>query len=281
MTFRTGALLWASLCIASVILNMGLFKELLAVSLSNEFATHIFLMPFMCAALIFRKRSQIAGVEHASFPAIAPILGGLLLTIGSPSLSMRAFGIVMIWIGGFLLFFGRENFRKMMFPLLSLLFMIPIPGALLQDIIFILQKGSAYAVAILFNLTGTPFYRDGFNFILPGLNIEIAPQCSGIRSSLAILISSLLAGHLLLRTWWRKAALVLVAIPLMILKNGIRIAVLSWLAIHVDKRWLTGSDLHRDGGILFFILALMMLFPVLWSLRKTEKTTRILRIKPE
>jgi exosortase len=208
---------------------------------------------------------------HPSFLAIVPVIGGFLLAMGAASLSIRTLGIVLIWTGGFLLCFGMENFRKMMFPVLSLLFMIPIPAAVLQTVIWALQKGSAEAVAILFKLTGTPFFRDGFTFVLPGLNIEIATQCSGIRSSLAVLISSLLAGHLMLRTGWRKLVLVLIAIPLMMFKNGVRIAVLSLLAIHVDKHWLTGSDLHRDGGILFFTLALLMLWPVLWVLRKSEK----------
>lgn len=272
MTLTRRVLLWAALCTASVLINIGLFRELWEFSLKNQYSTHIFLMPFMSAILLIRKRSQLPATKHMPILAIVPIICGLALaSVAGFPISLRMLGIVMAWLGGFQLFFGFESFRKMLFPLLSLLFMIPIPGALLQATIFTLQKGSADVVAILFKLTGTPFYRDGFTFILSGLNIEIAPECSGIRSSLAILISSFLAGHLLLRTSWRKLALVLASIPLMMIKNGVRIAVLSLLAIHVDKRWLTGSDLHRDGGILFFILALLLLFPVLWILRKSEK----------
>jgi exosortase len=203
-----------------------------------------------------------------------PIALGLALACplaGITDISLRALGIVLLWLGGFLLLFGQENLVKLLFPLFSLFLMIPVPELPLQGIIASLQHGSAEGVAILFKLTGTPFYRDGTGFILPGLNIEIAAQCSSIRSSLALFISSMLAAHLVLRTNWRKLVFVLVSVPMAMLKNTIRIVVLSLLAIHVDKRWLTGSELHRDGGILFFILALLLLFPILWLLKRSEK----------
>jgi exosortase len=194
-----------------------------------------------------------------------------MLPSGMIGLSARTFGIVMLWIGGFIAVFGIGSFRKLMMPVLFLLFMIPIPEALLQAITNSLQKGSAEALAVLLTLTHTPYYREEFVFVLPRLNVEIATQCSGIRSSLALFISTLLAAHLFLRSPLRKTALMLIAVPIAMLKNGIRIAVLCLLAIHVDKRFITHSDLHRDGGILFFTLALLLLWPVLWWLRRMER----------
>ena len=141
-------------------------------------------------------------------------------------------------------------------------------------IVAALQKGSAEASAILFKLSQTPHYRDGLSFSLPGVHIEIAPQCSSIRSSLALLISSLLASHLLLKTFWRKTALVLAAVLMAMIKNAIRIVVLTLLAVHVNKGWLTDSGLHQEGGIVFFILALLLLFPVFLLLRRSENKPR-------
>jgi hypothetical protein len=54
-------------------------------------------------------------------------------------------------------------------------------------------------------------------------------------------------------------------------KNGIRVAILSLLSIHVDRRFIVSSDLHHEGGIVFFVLALLLLWPVLWALRRSEK----------
>jgi exosortase len=225
----------------------------------------------MSAVLILRKRSQIVAGANTSLVAIIPVICGLLLAGQPVSLSIRASGIAMMWIGAFILFFGMQSFRRLLFPLMCLFLMVPIPERLVNAAVVILQQGSAEGVAILFSLTGTPYQREGLTFILPRTTIEIAPQCSSIRSSLALFISCLLAGHLILRTTSRKLILVLVAIPMAMVKNVIRIVTLSLLAIHVDMGYLAGSDLHRRGGIIFFVLTLLLIWPVLWVLRKTEK----------
>jgi exosortase len=194
----------------------------------------------------------------------------LMASVSSLSISVRAAGMVLVWIGGFILFFGWENFRRLLFPVLCLFLMVPIPEKMVEAAVFILQKGSAECVDVLLSLTGTPHSREGLTFMLPRANIEIAPQCSSIRSSLALLISCLLAGHMILRKASRKLVLVLVAVPMAMVKNAIRIVTLSLLAIHVDMGYLAGGDLHRRGGIVFFVLTLLLMWPVLWLLRKSE-----------
>ena len=98
-----------------------------------------------------------------------------------------------------------------------------------------------------------------------------ARDTKGIRSSLALFITSLLAGHLFLRLAWTKTALTLIALPLLIIKNGMRIVTLTLLSIYVDPGFLTGS-LHHQGGILFFLIALALLAPALRLLQKLEDT---------
>jgi len=82
-------------------------------------------------------------------------------------------------------------------------------------------------------------------------------------------LTTLLAGHMFLRSPWKKAVLVLAVVPLTILKNGIRIVTLSLLAMHVDPGFLTGQ-LHHEGGIVFFLLALVLLFPLFAALVKSD-----------
>ena len=111
--------------------------------------------------------------------------------------------------------------------------------------------------------------RRGLIFILPQVSIEVAKECSGIRSTQALLITCLLAGHLFLRANWRRAALLVAAVPVLIIKNGVRIATLTLLAVRVDPSFLTGR-LHHQGGFVFFALAMLILLPLLWLLQKTE-----------
>ena len=265
-----------------VLANWQFLSRLVQFSLGNDFASHILLIPFVSAALIVRNRADIfCGSRFSALPgasviivAVAAILipgiGGFA-TSESNLLSFKTAALVALLLGIFLTVAGAGSFHNALFPLLFLFFMVPIPEALLKPIILLLQKGSAEASAFLFGLTGTPFLRSGFLFALPGVNIEIATQCSSIRSSLALVITCMLGGYLMLQEGWRRAVFVLAAIPMAMFKNGIRIVTLSLLAIHVDMSWLTNSRLHHDGGIVFFLSSLLMLWPLLWLLQKTER----------
>src|SRR5262249_27229192 len=91
----------------------------------------------------------------------------------------------------------------------------------------------------------------------------------GIRSFLALGITSLVAGHLLLRRPWTRAVLSLAILPIAIVKNAVRIVVLSLLAIYVDKGFITGR-LHQRGGILLFFVTLLLVGGLVWLLQRIE-----------
>jgi len=285
MTFRNRTLLFLGSCLAAALANAGLLRELIVFSLRHDYATHVLLIPFLSAALILRSRVRIFSGAGSSLPAgglvacagLAILLAGFRLSprlAAAETLSLRVFAMAALVIGIFLICYGTESFRKALFPLLLLFLMVPIPDVLLQSVIFSLQKGTADGAAFLLTLTGTPYNRHDLLFVLPRISFQIAPQCSGIRSSLALFLSCLLAGHLMLDSSWRKLALVLLAIPVAMIKNAVRITVLALLAIHVDPRFLGGSELHQEGGILFFLLALLFMAPVFWLLRLPEARAR-------
>jgi len=184
-------------------------------------------------------------------------------------LALTTLGTVTIWIGGFVTCFGHPGMRVALFPLGLLLFTIPLPDALLSQVITALQSASADVTEVLFHLALLPVVREGFTFALPGLQIEVAPECSGIRSSITLLLTGLLASHLWLRRWWSKAVVWLLIYPLAVFKNGLRIVTLCLLTLYVDEGVITG-DLHTGGGIIFFGIALAMLLPALLVLRKLE-----------
>jgi exosortase len=149
--------------------------------------------------------------------------------------------------------------------------MIPIPTLFMDRIIYFLQAASAEATHLLFIVTGIPFSREGFTFHLPGMNIEVAKQCSGIRSSLGLFITGILASHLFLKTGYRKVMTALLVFPITVFKNGIRITTLSALAVYVDEKFITQSFLHHSGGFIFYIPALLLLGTAIWYFRKSEQ----------
>jgi exosortase len=144
-----------------------------------------------------------------------------------------------------------------------------LPQPIVDRIVYFLQRGSTEIAFLLFRAVGVPVLRQGFILSLPTVTIEVAQECSSIRSSIALVITCLLAAHLFLRTKWKMLLFVLLSIPLSVIKNGIRITTLTLLAVYVDPGFLTG-DLHRKGGFVFFLLALAILFPILLKLQKTE-----------
>ena len=177
--------------------------------------------------------------------------------------------MILVWVGGFLFCYGFAALPMAAFPLLFLLLMVPIPQVVLDQVIHGLQEGSTHIAYFFFQAAGTPVIRHGFQLTVPGVTIEVAQECSSIRSSIALFITCLLAAHFYLRTGWKMWLLVLLSFPLSVIKNGIRIATLTLLSIHVDPRFLTGSP-HTEGG-LRFSLALLILSPVFLWLERSDK----------
>lgn len=205
-------------------------------------------------------------------------LGGLLYWLGkrfgatlptNESLGLLVLSTLCLLWAGFALIYGARAFRSGLFPLVFLALMVPLPEFFLGRFIWWLQLGSAEVTSWIFHLTGTPVLRQGLLFTVPGVTIEIAKECSGIRSTLALLITCLLAGYLFLETAWGRLALLTAALPVLVLKNGIRITTLTLLAIHLNPGFLFGR-LHQRGGSVFFVIGLLVLMPVLLWLRRTE-----------
>jgi exosortase len=185
------------------------------------------------------------------------------------ALSLSMLALVAWWIGTAIFCFGTKTFRSLLFPFLFLFWLVPFPAIVLNRIVSLLQQTSASMTYLLFAAVGVPVNQDGVLLSIPGLTIEVAKECSSIRSSLMLMVTSMVLAHLFLRSPWRKAAVVMAAIPLSVVKNAIRIFTLSMLGTRVDAGFLTGR-LHHQGGIVFFLLSLVVLCALIWVLQKME-----------
>jgi len=250
-------------------------------ALQNDDASHILLIPLICASVIYLERQTVFHRLSSDIPSAVFLFfvaaffyawttwSGANWTLAS-NLTGYVLALVLFWISGFALFFGRPALQDARFSLLFLFLAVPLPEFLLNRAILVLQKGSAEITAALFDLIGVPFLREGFVFHLARVNIEVARECSGIRSSMALLILALLVAHFSLRSYWKKALFVVCGLFMLIIKNGVRIATLTLLAMYVDPSFLTGK-LHHQGGIVFFLLGLLFLLPVLLLLQRSER----------
>ena len=260
----------------------GFWQQLVALyslTQEQEHYSHIVLVPWLSFYAFYLDRRALLSSNEWS-PALGSILIGLgalgywraeQAGLAADQLSMRMLALVVSCWGAFLLCYGVKACRTFSFGLLFLLFMVPLPSAALNAIIVFLQRSSAEVTDVVFSLLGVPVFRQGFVFGLSNFTIQVAEECSGIRSTLSLCITSLVAGHFFLRSAWGKTGLVAMVVPLAIIKNAFRIVGLSLLANYVDPRFVTDSALHRYGGIPLFLLSLVVLFSLVWLLRRVEK----------
>ena len=253
----------------------------------SDYYSHILLIPFVTAYFLALDRRSILQEARYSYLGLGVAACGLLLYGAAQTLkgwlgqndfaSVAVASALMFWWGGFLLAFGSRAFGIARFPLLFMLFAIPVPLFLMDSFIYILQVASTEVTEWLFQLTGTDYIRNGFVYRLPNITVQVAKECSGIRSSIALIITGVLAGHLFLRTGWRKFVLVAAMLPFTVLKNGVRIVTLCLLAIYVDPKFITDSFLHHSGGFVFYLPALGLLALLLWWFRKAERRDNVNR----
>ena len=157
------------------------------------------------------------------------------------------------------------------FPFAFLIFIVPMPDAMADTLETASQLASTEAASLFFDITGTPVLREGTIWQLPNIVIQVGQEFSGIRSSWVLVLTSLLAANLFLKSTWRRAILVCFVIPLAIVRNGFRVFVIGMLCVQIGPAMIH-SVIHRRGGPLFFTLSLIPLFLLLWWLRRSEAT---------
>jgi len=284
---RTRWRFWSGGCFAIVLLAAfarPLFG-LINYAAGSQLYSYILLVPFVSAYLLYLRRDQLPKNYVADLPLAIVFLtvglGVMAFTYSSIGLAPADNGHLVLLIlsflcclaaGGFF-FFGRGWMRAAAFPLAYLIFIVPMPDAMADALETASKYGSAEVANLFFHLSGTPFLRAGLIFQLPNITIEVAQECSGIRSSWVLLMTSILAANLFLKTRWRRFALVAFVIPLAILRNGFRILVIGLLCVNVGPQMIH-SLIHRRGGPLFFMLSLIPFFLVLWWLRKGDVRTQ-------
>ena len=278
LTHRNTCFLLLSLAIVTWFITP--LVELFSLTQLQDHYSHMVLIPWVSLYVFYVEREALSTSREWS-----PCLGSLLMGAGAFSYwaagavagtpdhlfwTMLAF-LMMCW-GSFLFCFGISCFRKFLFGFLFLLFLVPLPSVLLDSIIGFLQRSSTEATGFFFSILGIPVVREGFVFSLSNFTIHVAEECSGIRSTLSLVLTSIVAGHFFLHSMWGKMSIVALVIPLSIIKNAFRIVGLTLLANYVDPTYVTNSALHRSGGIPLFLISLVVLFSLVWLLRRLEIT---------
>ncbi|MFB3921498.1 MAG: exosortase A [Terriglobia bacterium] len=167
-------------------------------------------------------------------------------------------------------FLGWAQFRALLFPWAFLFLMIPIPAIVFNHIAFPLQLlASRFATATL-DLIGVPVLREGNIIHLATTSLEVAEACSGIRSLLSLVTLAVIYGYFLESRVGRRFIFAIVAVPIAVVANGLRVVGTGLVADFWDPQKAEGF-FHTFSGWVIFVIAMAMLFSVDHLLRRVDK----------
>jgi len=272
---------WAlllALCLAVMPLFGGSLASIVRLSLRDDRYSHLLAVPAVTLALIaFGRRRILADARYwwrggfvlAVLSVSVHLLSRVLQVRYDPAwgLCLDALALVIAWIAAFAGCLGKSALKESLFPLCFLFLFAPLPPQVLSFAEIGMQKASAELSYAVMRSSGMPVFRDGLKFLLPGIEIEVARECSGIRSSIGLLMTALVLGYLFLPAAWKRLCFIALTVPIVIFKNALRITILSWLGVHVSRDLLTGP-LHHQGGPLFALIALAIQLPLLFALQR-------------
>lgn len=249
----------------------------------SELYSYILLIPFISGYLIKTSgaRLDLIGRPGVGMGVVSVVVGAGILTVyhfeaargwspeRSDYLALMTLSFLMFLLGGGFFFLGAKYLRTVAFPVAFAFFSVPLPGSARLWIEGILQHGSADIATMMLQLSGMPVFQQDTRLQLPGFHLEVAPECSGIHSSLILFITSLLAGYIFFKSNWRRLTLAVAVIPLAFLRNGFRVFAIGQLCVRISPAMID-SPIHRHGGPIFFALSIIPLLLLVVFLRKGE-----------
>jgi len=214
--------------------------------------------------LVWRCRQPLADVEAKPNRVLGGLVfvAGLLLYFVGRSQALPLFEVaaeIPIFAGIALCMLGAPGLRVIWFPLLFLVFLVPLPGFLIVGITAELkQYVSAVAENVLYH-AGYPIARDGVVITIGQYQMLVADACSGLNSMYSLTAMGLLYLYLVNRKgWWHNLALIAAILPIAFVANVIRVLVLILLTYHFGDAAGQGF-LHSASGVLLFVIALLLL----------------------
>ncbi len=232
--------------------------------------SHGFLIPIITGYLIWLERDKLktAKIAPSWWGLIVILLAGAIYLIGRTGgeYYSQRFSIIVMLYGFILSFWGIEVLKICFWPIAYLIFMIPLPYVIYNEIAFPLKLFATHIATSCLQLLGFPIYSSGNIIYLPHMTLEVADACSGIRSLISILALGVILAKFTQDTWIKRIVLVILSIPIVIAANILRIIITGIFA--VEDPVLAQGFFHEFTGEIVFLLGLVLLFLVAFLLRK-------------
>jgi exosortase len=173
-------------------------------------------------------------------------------------------GSVVIALAGITVYeFGFKQLLRWWLPFALVCLSIPLPELITQTLALPLQFRASRMGAALLQMRNVPVRLAGNVIQLPGRELFVTEACSGLRSLTALLSMGVLLGALVLKKPVTRVALLLLAIPVAIVVNGIRVFLTGFLVYYVSPAYGEGF-MHITEGWLLFLVSLSILAGMAW-----------------
>jgi exosortase len=223
---------------------------------------HGMMIPLVVAYFVNDELQRHEGPAEAGSPwGFAWLIPAMLMHVFDGAMHtqlLSAASIVVAMPGLSLLFLGPSRTRAILFPLLFLVFMLPIPLGVTERLHLALRHLTAAGVEQVVPLLGVPLFRENLTLESGTARLFVADACSGFSTLYAAMTVACLTAYFCPVTW-RRAAVLLLAAPIAIAANILRVSLLvllvRWYGNGVLDTWM-----HEGSGILTFILALPIIF---------------------
>ena len=215
--------------------------------------------------LVFRRSAEIRAAARPG--ALVPAVAAIVVAAVGYAFG-RAFDFISIEVAAMLLAFGAVAYsfvggavlRMMWFPIVYLMFMIPIPGSILDQATQPLKQFVSEAVTDVLGSVGYPVARVGVTIYVAQYQLLVEDACAGLNSLISLTAIGLFYVYVMRNSNWRYSVLLLaLVVPIAILANCVRVAALVLLTYYFGDAVAQGF-LHKFAGMVTFTSALLLIF---------------------
>jgi exosortase len=268
-------ILWPSiLLVLTSILYAPILRQLVLQWWSDPDYAHGFFVPLISGYVLWHQRARWvhSEVRPSNFGFLV-IVGGIVLLLGGSlgaELFTSRFSLLVLLAGMVLFLAGWKMLRSVSFPVGYLIFMIPLPVIIYNQITFPLQLlASRFATSCL-EFMQVPVLREGNVLILPNYSLEVVEACSGVRSLMTLIALAVAYGYLVDCRRWVRYTLPILMVPIAIVSNAIRIVGTGFLTYHFGPKAAEGF-FHEFSGWIVFLVSLVLMFVCHLILRRIGK----------
>jgi exosortase len=252
---------------------IDVFQNLWKAWVASDDYSHCFFILPIALYVSWRKKERLSAlpVKPSAFGGLCLIFLLLLYIFARHAEITTLSSVIMVLVLFCLVFFlaGLVYLKELIFPLMLLFFMIPVPEQIYSFLTVPLQLFVSYVSVSIVQLFDIPIYREGNVIHLPARTLEVVQACSGLRSLMSLVTLSLLMGYFFLQSHILRVIMLAVSLPVAILVNCLRVLV-TLVVLYSFQYDLTDHSVHSLYGLVVFMVALLLLFSIRTGLERWD-----------